>query len=73
MYLSTVSGVHTPRPWRTQWLHTQELSEIDSIRGAKVEVGILGVEVPLTDGVFSPCATVVSEPASQFIALTRRR
>ena len=35
---------------------TQELSEIDIIRGANADVGILGVIVPLIEGVFSPCA-----------------
>lgn len=41
---------------------TQELSETDSIRGAKLEIGILGVLVPLKDGVFSPCAADTSAP-----------
>lgn len=35
---------------------THELSEIDIIRGANADVGILGVIVPLIEGVFSPCA-----------------
>ena len=35
---------------------TQELSEIDIIRGANADVGILGVIVPLIEGVLSPCA-----------------
>ena len=39
---------------------TQELSDTDNIRGAKLEVGILGVVVPVLDGVFSPCATDMS-------------
>ena len=42
--------------WLGQQAPTQELSETDKIRGAKLEVGILGVFVPLMDGVFSPCA-----------------
>lgn len=46
--------------WLGQEEPTQELSETDSIRGAKLEVGILGVVVPLMDGVFSPCATDTS-------------
>lgn len=33
---------------------TQELSEIDSTRGPKVEVDILGILVPLIDGVLRP-------------------
>lgn len=41
---------------------TQELSETDNIRGAKLEVDVLGVLVPLMDGVFSPCATEASAP-----------
>ena len=35
---------------------TQELSETDIIRGAKLEDGILRVVFPFMDGVFSPCA-----------------
>ena len=41
---------------------TQELSETDNIRGAKLEVGILGIVVPLIDGVFNPCAMDTSAP-----------
>lgn len=36
---------------------TQELSETESIRGAKAEVAFRGVEVPLIDGVLSPWVT----------------
>ncbi len=43
--------------WLVREEPTQELSETDNIRGAKLELGILGVLVPLMDGVFSPCAT----------------
>lgn len=42
--------------WLGQEAPTQELSETDNIRGAKLEVGSLGVVVPLMDGVFNPCA-----------------
>ena len=41
---------------------TQELSETDNIRGAKLEAGILSVVVPLMDGVFSPCGIDTSAP-----------
>ena len=37
-------------------IRTHELSEIDIIRGANADVGILGVIVPLIEGVLSPCA-----------------
>ncbi len=43
--------------WLVREEPTQELSETDNIRGAKLELGILSVLVPLMDGVFSPCAT----------------
>ena len=42
--------------WLGQEVPTQEFSETDIIRGAKLEDGILGVVFPLMDGVFSPCA-----------------
>lgn len=50
--------------WLGQEARTQELSETDSIRGAKLEIGILGVVVPLMDGVFSPYAADTSAPRS---------
>ena len=50
--------------WLDQEAPTQELSETDNIRGAKLEMGILGVMVPLVDGAFSPCATNTSAPLS---------
>lgn len=50
--------------WLDQEAPTQELSETDNIRGAKLEVGILGVVVPLMDGVLSPCATNTLAPLS---------
>lgn len=40
--------------WLSQESPTQELSETDNIRGAKLELGILGVMVPLMDGEFRP-------------------
>ena len=46
--------------WLSQEIPTQELSETDNMRGAKLEVGILGVVVPLMDGVFSPYSRHVS-------------
>lgn len=46
--------------WLGQEAPTQELSETDNIRGAKLEVGSLGVVVPLMDGVFNPCASDTS-------------
>ena len=46
--------------WPDQEALTQELSDTDNIRGAKLEVGILGVLVPLMDGAFRPCATETS-------------
>ena len=50
--------------WLDQEVPTQELSETDNIRGAKLEVGILGVVVPLMDGVLSPCAANTLAPLS---------
>ena len=38
------------------------MSETDNMRGAKLEVGTLGVVVPLMEGVFSPCAKETSAP-----------
>ena len=40
--------------WPSKGISTHELSETDNMRGAKLEVGILGVVIPLMDGVFSP-------------------
>ena len=48
--------------WLGQEAPTQELSETDIIRGAKLEDGILRVVFPLMDGVFSPCAKDTSAP-----------
>ena len=45
---------HRMLDWLSKEISTQELSETDNMRGAKLEVGILGVVVPLMDGVFSP-------------------
>ena len=50
--------------WLVQEAHTQEFSETDIIRGAKLEDGILRVVLPLMDGVFSPCAK--GESATRF-------
>ena len=62
MYLPTnfseTHRVYTAR--LSQEVLTQELSETDNTRGEKLEVGILGVMVPLMDGVFIPCATETS-------------
>ena len=50
--------------WLGLKVRTQELSETDTIRGAKLEAGILGVVVPLMDGVFCPYAKDTSAPLS---------
>ena len=57
--------------WLSREISTQELSETDNMRGAKLEVGILGVVVPLMDGVFSPYSRHISADlrlSSTFIA-----
>ena len=58
MYLSKqlANGILVSRKRLAEVPRTQELSEIDIIRGANADVGILGVIVPLIEGVFSPCA-----------------
>ena len=58
MYLSKrlANGILVSRKWLAEVPHTQELSEIDIIRGANADIGILGVIVPLIEGAFSPCA-----------------
>ena len=48
--------------WLGVKVPTQELSETDRIRGAKLDAGILGVVAPFNDGVFSPYTKDTSAP-----------
>ena len=57
MDLSTINNRHRPDRHCKERGGTQELSDIEISRGANVEVGILGVIVPLIEGVFNPYAT----------------